>query len=117
MDTPRLWTIDELMAAPVPPPARLTDAELDRLDELDRLADPGPWLAVIDLGPGYTPEDGVQFGGKQDFGGLSVRFEATPYDRAATVRLLAAMRNALRGLLAEVRAARRECLCGGRCKH
>lgn len=96
---------------PEKPPKPLTEKELTRLEELERLADCGPWKALVDLrgvGDTYTPEDGIQFGGESDYGGFSTPgIGSGGFDGAATVRLIAAMRNALPGMLAEIRAGRR----------
>ena len=97
----KTMTAKELMAATFKPEP-ITRDMVEELERLSALSDPGPWKSCMDLegvGGEYGPEDGIQFGGEADFGGLSLKFEATPYDKAATVRLICAMRNALPGLL------------------
>jgi hypothetical protein len=99
----KTMTLRELMEMRIPiVPEPLTPEIIEELERLDALADCGPWKPCMDLdgvGDSYGPEDGIQFGGEADFGGISIKFEATPCDRAATVRLIAAMRNALPALL------------------
>ena len=89
-------------------PEPITRAEIEDLERQSALSDPGPWKPCMDLegtGGEYGPEDGIQFGGEQDFGGMGFDFSATPYDQAATVRLICAMRNALPALLEAAKKA------------
>ena len=105
----KTMTLKELMEMRMPiVPEPLAPETIAELERLSALCDPGPWKAVMDLigvGDSYGPEDGVQFGGEQDFGGMGFDFSATPYDKAATVRLICAMRNALPALLEAAKKA------------
>lgn len=87
-------------------PAPLADAELQQLADLEATATPGPWLykpewldwviGVQDTRPGYT----------DDLLRIAERASHQAADRTqANFRLIAALRNALPGLLARVGAA------------
>lgn len=89
--------------------------DLDLLEKLQAEATPEPWKAVMDLCGGtlgYGPTDGIQYGGECDFGGFGIDHFNGSANPAADVRLIAAVRNALPGLLKMAREF--EALKGGK---
>ena len=82
----------------------LSDAELDALEAMSRLADPGPWEADIDsgfwTGKWYTGGHGRSWA-VYDQGDDAVEARSV-----ANATLIAAARNALAPLVAEVRRLR-----------
>ncbi len=94
-------TIGEILNLPPQPPQILTSEQLDMLEKLDHRATPEPWKPCMDVGGGRLgcePKDGIQYGGECDFGGFGIKFNGS-FDPAADVRLIAATRNFLPGLV------------------
>lgn len=107
----KTYTVDELLKMEFPP----LPVDLALLERLHAEATPEPWKAVMDLGGGklrYGPADGIQYGGEADFGGFGIDQFNGSSNPAADVRLIAATRNALPGLLKMAREL--EVLKGGK---
>jgi hypothetical protein len=86
----------------------LTDEELDRLDALAAQASPAPWRAIVEGRDQCSGSTFILMGGPgDDVPDMYVSYDTHPYKSAVSdLDFIAAARNSLPRLVAEVRRAR-----------
>ena len=86
----------------------MDDRQLDELERLERGATPGPWISMIEGRDHHAGDDFIQAPGDRDPDiYVSIRVDDSFHPAAAADQVfIAAARNAIPGLIAEIRQLR-----------